>query len=254
MSLALASVTYNEVLKRADSPMWLPEMSSNTAKSYAAGTTQLELLLGSNPVTGVGVLSYNATLAIQDHRWGDLAEMSGGVVGGFVVGKSVSKYGNYGLEWEGLNLSNAKQAGATTLFTPNLVKPVVVGEVGDYGPLSARSIGDGLTPDHVPSFAAVRAYVEAKNGVRLTEEQANQLRRSTTTVVIESDLHVSESRTYGGRNTQAQISSDSMDLRRAANMDLERYRPQLELKGYTVKQIDAIFNQVHQSNQKKGLY
>lgn len=97
MALAGASVAYNEVFRSKGSPMWFPEMKSGIAGAYASGTSQGKLLLQSNFITGTGVLTYDATTALVNGQYGDLAEMAGGVVGGFAIGKATQKFGEYGL-------------------------------------------------------------------------------------------------------------------------------------------------------------
>jgi LysM repeat protein len=125
IAMAGASVFYNEVVRKEGEQYWLPEMTSNTARAYESGTSQAELLLQSNPVTGVGVLSYGATTAAMEGRYGDLAEMGGGVVGGLAIGKVTSKYGGYGVRLGDIEATGplASQAGAIKLELVTPEKP-----------------------------------------------------------------------------------------------------------------------------------
>jgi hypothetical protein len=117
IALAGFSVTYNELIRKHGEAMWLPEMRSGVADAYAGGASQTRLLLQSNFVTGTGVLSFDATTAAMQGRWGDVAEMAGGVAGGFAVGKVVQRYGGYGIAFEDIGASGpgALQRGAINL-------------------------------------------------------------------------------------------------------------------------------------------
>ncbi|WP_333682213.1 hypothetical protein [Dyella sp.] len=128
-------------------------------------------------------------------------------------------------------------------------------EVGTYAEQARRSIGDGMTPDHIPSYAAVKANIEAQAGRRLTDEQKKLLReKSTTTVIVDTTAHQKLSATYGGRNTPEQITRDASNLREAATRDFERYRVDLRSKGYSDSQIDATLRAIHDQNVKNGIY
>ncbi|MEN2425424.1 hypothetical protein [Chromobacterium vaccinii] len=137
---------------------------------------------------------------------------------------------------------------------PNRSTPVERLDVGTYGELAPRSVGDGLTPDHIPSFAAVKSNVEQQLGRALTPAEARELRNNTNALVIETELHQQISRTYGGRNTAVKIQQDSMDLGAAARADEAMYRERLYQHGYTEGQLNAAFQRLHEANQKKGLY
>ncbi|WP_434778857.1 hypothetical protein [Neisseria sp. Ec49-e6-T10] len=97
MAMAGAAVTYNYMGNKQGADMWLPEMKSGTAEAYKNGTSQTELLLQSNPITGIGVTSYHGTTALMQGRYGDFAELAGGVTAGLAMGKAVTQYGGYGV-------------------------------------------------------------------------------------------------------------------------------------------------------------
>lgn len=131
------------------------------------------------------------------------------------------------------------------------VKPL---EVGSYGELAPRSVGDGLSPDHIPSFAAIRTQIETKLGRPLTAVEARQLRNETTAIVIDTDIHQAASATYGGRNLPAQIAADAADLGKAAQRDQAALQQALQDRGYSRSRVNDAFEQLHQANKNKGLY
>lgn len=124
LGLAGASVAYNEVLRDAGDELWLPPMKSGMADAYANGASQTRLMLQSNPLTGIGVVSYDLTTATMSGDWGTVAEMGGGLVGGLAIGKGVSKYGGYGRTLDDIGATGpmASQMGAVV---PRLVAPDV---------------------------------------------------------------------------------------------------------------------------------
>ncbi|MDR3638112.1 MAG: hypothetical protein P4L84_30180 [Isosphaeraceae bacterium] len=132
--------------------------------------------------------------------------------------------------------------------------PVSQLEVGPYQDLAARSVGGGLTPDHIPSFAAIRANVERQLGRPLTAAEARALREQTNTIVIRTQTHQQGSRTYGGRNTPAQIQTDSLDLQAAFRADQAALRQRLIQDGHTPEAVDAAFQQLDQLNRQAGRY
>jgi hypothetical protein len=119
-------------------------------------------------------------------------------------------------------------------------KHVKVGEVDDFKSLDKRAkVNDKLTPDHIPSRAAI---VEAeKNALRaagrkepwtLAEKaRFKQLRNEGTSIVTKHKVHKA-GRTHGGKNVQAQIKMDAMDLGEAARKD-----------------IDAVLAHLHKTNE-----
>src|SRR5690606_27547826 len=121
---------------------------------------------------------------------------------------------------------------------------VVEGETGTYGDSSTRSVRDGMTPDHIPSFASVRQAVE-DSGVELSQAQIKALRDNTNCVVVKTCDHQSFSRTYGGRNNQNQIQADANDLRRAADADLDTWEPVWRENGWSDVDIQRARQEVH---------
>lgn len=125
-------------------------------------------------------------------------------------------------------------------------------DVGNYRDMAARSIRDGLTPDHIPSFAAVRQFMR-DNGVQ-GDISDSQLRRMTNTIMMDTLDHMRFSRTYGGRNSASQVAQDALDLRQAAVRDMDVWRPILEGRGYSTQQISDAFDNLHKLNEAMGLY
>jgi len=120
-------------------------------------------------------------------------------------------------------------------------------EVGHYSDLAARSIKDGLTPDHIPSFAAVRTAIQ-NVGIDLDQRVIRALKSNSTCIVVRTCDHLSFSRTFGGRNNPALIDLDANDLRRAANADLDTWEPVWHSQGWTQQQIDDARSLVHDRN------
>jgi uncharacterized protein YfcZ (UPF0381/DUF406 family) len=126
-------------------------------------------------------------------------------------------------------------------------------EVGTYGAMAAKAVvGDNLTPDHIPSFAAVKKFKITKGG-SLTAAQETDLRNNTNTIVYSGTIHKDFSRTYGGRNTDAQITADAKDLKAAFEADKAKVRPEL-VKLYGAAKVDAAFTALNNLNIKSGLY
>ncbi|WP_434776893.1 hypothetical protein [Neisseria sp. Ec49-e6-T10] len=162
LAVAGAAVTYNYVGNKQGSDMWLPEMFSGTADAYRNGTSQTELLLGSNPITGIGVTSYHATRAGIEGRYGDLSEMAGSLTTGLAFGKLATRYGGYGLRLESVPLPSGvpiSQMGAIgvklqivtphqALPTPNLSRPVrVEAQIAQEAQIYARWSQRNREPD-----------------------------------------------------------------------------------------------------------
>jgi hypothetical protein len=126
--------------------------------------------------------------------------------------------------------------------------------VSDYATSAKNSVKDLMTPDHIPSYASTKKYMESKLGRELTVDEAKLVRDEGTTLLYETELHQKFSRTYGGRNTADQILSDSKNLFEAANKDLEALRKPLLESGMTTEEINQAFEMVHEMNRRKGIY
>nr|WP_249721845.1 hemagglutinin repeat-containing protein [Pseudomonas syringae] len=123
------------------------------------------------------------------------------------------------------------------------------GEVGTYGETAPRSVGDGLTPDHIPSFAAVKDALR-RQGVELSDSELKALRNNTNCVVVKTCSHIVESRTFGGRNSKEKIATDGSDLYKAAEADLDTWMPVWKREGWSQAKIDETRSGVHDFNKK----
>lgn len=68
-------------------PTWLSGIGQNYQAGMSYGETVTRAVLGSNPVTGVGLASYDLTGSALKGDWGGVAEGAGGLAGGFAAGK-----------------------------------------------------------------------------------------------------------------------------------------------------------------------
>jgi hypothetical protein len=162
-------------------------MKSGVAHAAASGVSQGRLVLQSNPITGVGVASYDLTTAAMNGDWGTVAEMSGGLAGGLAIGKGVSKYGGYGVAFEDIGASGpmASQKGA---IRPRLVTPeegtasggngvqIKARSLRTQGELQGKSEGGPGTWGKAPTRTRGQEYQEQITGVeRGTEYNVNDV-------------------------------------------------------------------------------
>jgi len=131
---------------------------------------------------------------------------------------------------------------------------VVELEVGPYGDLARRSVRDGLTPEHIPSFASVKANLERQLGRKLNDTEAALLREQTNAIIVRTRSHMDVSRTYGGRNTPQQILQDSLDQQRAFQLDRQAWRQRLLDEGHSSQAIDDAFKRLDELNRNDGRY
>lgn len=105
-------------------------------------------------------------------------------------------------------------------YYENVSDPVRLGNVGSYKALNDKAvIGDELEHDHIPSRAAVQAYLEDRLGRKTNTAEGNNIKNNATALEIPKTLHAS-GRTYRGRNSYVQIAKDAEDLRLATIKDL----------------------------------
>ena len=97
LGVAATSFVYNETTNAitGKNPLWFPQTYSGVSKAYENGASQFRLFAQSNPISGIGVTSYDMTTSGIEGRWGDFTEQTGGLLGGLALGKAVSKYGNW---------------------------------------------------------------------------------------------------------------------------------------------------------------
>lgn len=117
-------------------------------------------------------------------------------------------------------------------------------QVGTYKEMTAANVGSGLSADHIPSFAALRANMEKSLGRLLTKGEETLLRNNSLTMAYETEIHQKFSRTYGGRNNAAQIAKDAENLFDAIQADLKTLTPALEKAGYSDAEIKKASTQI----------
>ncbi|QEM80900.2 DUF637 domain-containing protein [Halomonas binhaiensis] len=149
------------------------------------------------------------------------------------------------------SLGDIPRGGTSTDVTnaPTRAGNVEEGEVGPYGDLASRSVKDGMTPDHIPSFAATKQAVSDAE-LDLSDAQLRALKNNTNCVVVRTCDHQSFSRTYGGRNSQTQIQTDAQDLYKAAEADLDTWEPVWRKNGWSDADIANARRKVHEYNKQ----
>jgi len=73
-------------------PQWFSAIGQNYQTGMGYGETVTRAVLGSNPLTGVGMASYDLTSSALRGDWGGVAEGAGGLVGGFAAAKYGQRY------------------------------------------------------------------------------------------------------------------------------------------------------------------
>lgn len=131
--------------------------------------------------------------------------------------------------------------------------PVEFLEVELYSDFKRRSRQGKYEADHMPSRAAVDAYLRA-NYPLLDDAEILALTDQVAAIVVPKEVHQRLSETYGGRNTPAQIELDSRNLRAAVDRNLDAIKPALKEHGATEGQIEAARAKMHKLNSGMGLY
>lgn len=131
--------------------------------------------------------------------------------------------------------------------------PVEFLEVELYSNFKRRSRQGKYEADHMPSRAAVDAYLRA-NYPLLDDAEILALTDQVAAIVVPKEVHQRLSETYGRRNTPAQIELDSRNLRAAVDRNLDAIKPALKEHGATEGQIEAARAKMHKLNSGMGLY
>jgi hypothetical protein len=110
--------------------------------------------------------------------------------------------------------------------------PTALLQVGTFKNMSAISVGDTMTPDHLPSGAAVviACYLSNGNSEASIPTQISSLYQSSSspyyhvyqkanTIVYDTAIHQQSSPTYGARNNREKIISDAKNLKLAFGND-----------------------------------
>jgi hypothetical protein len=131
--------------------------------------------------------------------------------------------------------------------------PVEFLEVELYSDFTRRSRQGKYEADHMPSAAAVKAYLKA-NYPGMTPEDIELASQDVAAIVIPKEVHQKISETYGGRNSEAQIKLDSSNLRAVLDRNLDAIKPALKENGATEAQIETARAKMHKLNSDMGLY
>ncbi|CAK6500093.1 hypothetical protein PANPA_00018 (plasmid) [Pantoea sp. Nvir] len=131
--------------------------------------------------------------------------------------------------------------------------PVAFLEVELYSDFKRRSRQGKYEADHMPSAAAVRAYLKQQYP-KLDAKQLDRMAEDVAAIVIPKEVHQKISETYGGRNKPVQIELDSRNLRAALDRNLDTIKPALKEHGATEAQIEAARVKMHKLNSDMGLY
>ena len=110
-------------------------------------------------------------------------------------------------------------------------------QVGPYKEMAKLNAKSGMSADHIPSFAALKANVESQLGRQLTSFEITELRNTSLTLVYNTRIHQTMSRTYAGRNNATQIIQDMKNLKEAVINDIKALKPSLLKEGFTEEQI-----------------
>nr|WP_275957704.1 S-type pyocin domain-containing protein [Rosenbergiella gaditana] len=130
--------------------------------------------------------------------------------------------------------------------------PVEFLEVELYSDFVRRSRQGKYEADHMPSKAAVKAYLKA-HYPDMTPEDIELASQDVAAIVIPKKVHQQISETYGGRNTSVQIELDSKNLRAALDRNLDAIKPALKEQGATENQIESARSKMHKLNSEMEL-
>ena len=130
--------------------------------------------------------------------------------------------------------------------------PVKLLETDIYRKFDGRP-RQGTNADHMPSAAAVEAYIR-NSGVRMTDKEIASRKKDVAALIIPKWVHQKCSETYGGRNNPAQVAKDAKDLKGAVDRNMDAIRGCLREEGFSDAEIDKAHQEMHQINIKMGLY
>lgn len=123
-------------------------------------------------------------------------------------------------------------------------------EVGEYSALKNRPGRDGMEMDHIPSKAALcqvtcrHIETELKRNLNDKEVAAvlQVVEKLGGAIAVPKEMHDKLSRTIRGRNNEARIHQDSLEVIRAIKADVDAYTPELRRRGYSDNEIDTMYN------------
>ncbi|MBT0731689.1 S-type pyocin domain-containing protein, partial [Rosenbergiella nectarea] len=130
--------------------------------------------------------------------------------------------------------------------------PVEFLDVERYSDFVRRSRQGKYEADHMPSRAAVEAYL-LKLDPTLKGAQLRKYSDEVAAIIVPKEVHQKISETYGKRNA-VRIELDSRNLRAAADSNVDAIKPALKECGATEEQIEAARVKIHKINSDMGLY
>ncbi len=93
-----------------------------------------------------------------------------------------------------------------------------------------------------------------KNSVKEINKFKGEIENNAVTVVLKEKTHEDLSRTFGGRNTRAQIEGDAKDLGKAFEKDAEAIFKGLHDKGELNPEIVGAYMRAYRENLRKGVF
>ncbi len=135
-----------------------------------------------------------------------------------------------------------------------LSKPAVnLLDVDLYSNFVGRSRQGKYHADHMPSAAAVKAYLR-RLYPKLNKKVLDKMAEDVAAIIIPAEIHQKISETYGYRNKLQDIERDSHDLRGAVDRNFDAIKPTLKEYGVTEDQLESAREKMHKLNEEQGLY
>ena len=139
------------------------------------------------------------------------------------------------------------------------------GDAGTYKELKKRGrVNDNLTPDHIPSRAAlVKAFLEKRGITNLKKlsrakkiklkAELRAINEEGITIGTKTSVHKA-GRTYGPKNTRIKIAMDAGDLGKAAKQDIEAVFQVLHKRGELTPEIVGSYLKVWNANVARKVF
>ncbi|MEI0694350.1 S-type pyocin domain-containing protein [Pectobacterium aroidearum] len=131
--------------------------------------------------------------------------------------------------------------------------PVNLLDVDLYSNFKGRSRQGKYHADHMPSAAAVKAYLR-RLYPKLDKKILDKMAEDVAAIIIPAEIHQKISETYGNRNRPQDIERDSHDLRGAVDRNFDAIKPPLKEYGITEDQLESVREKMHKLNEEQGLY
>ena len=159
-----------------------------TGRQLNDAVSYLEKVSGGNALPGFEAEPAKPTIFITPKQFNEW-QVESLPISEEIDNKLITYVENYKTDLEGFSTlpEDALKAGNILLSKKADVTQL---EVGNYESLAKRSIKDGLTPDHIPSFAAVKKAAEIDSGgVILSRKDRQKLYKSSNCLVYDTKLH-----------------------------------------------------------------